>query len=93
MRRTGKTTQQILDSPKGAVFICLNHAHLQCVKKLCAELGRDDLMLKTMIWLDIRAYQGCTFTGITLDHACWDSHLCTSERYHHLMMVRTRVRS
>lgn len=88
----GKTTQQILDSPKGAVFICLNHNHLQYIKKLCAALGRDDLVLKTLTWLDARAYQGLIFTEITIDHACWDSHLLTSENYHRLMMARTRVR-
>lgn len=93
MRRTGKTTRQILDAPIGAVFICLNQTNVDDVRKLCSELCREDLILKSLSWLDSTDWRGRRFTGVILDHACWDTDRLSTTRFDNYMILRTRVKS
>ena len=69
LRGTGRTTQQMQDAPKGAIFVWVN----QCLgypRDLAANLGRDDLVIVPPSYLDtIDKLAGRTITGILLDHA------------------------
>jgi hypothetical protein len=67
-RQTGRTTQQMLDAPVGAVFVWCNSAVLY-PKILAHGLQRDDLVVRPLSWLERRNVMGRTFPGVVVDHA------------------------
>ena len=64
-RNTGQTSRQILDAPRGAVFVWLN-SHTDYPKQLAQHLGRNDIeIISPMIlesWFGKRAH-------FVIDHA------------------------
>lgn len=84
-RQTGRTTQQIADAPRGAVFVWCN----SCTwypQELARKLGRDDLVVRPMSWLQSRNVMGRDFPGVIVDHAAQPD----SEGYAALHYLRTR---
>lgn len=79
-RRTGLTTKQMLTAPEDAVYVWVNNV-LEYPRILARELGRTDLTIVPVSWLDVRSVAGRTFTGVVLDHAArpssqqWDVYL------------------
>lgn len=65
----GKTAQQMLNAPHGAVYVWVNDS-LSYPKALARRLGRDDLDIKTLTWLDDdNHFMGREYSGVVLDHA------------------------
>jgi hypothetical protein len=67
-RQMGRTTKQMLDAPKGAVFVWCNSA-LTYPKILAHGLKRDDLTVLPLSWLEPRNVMGRQFAGVVVDHA------------------------
>lgn len=67
-RGTGATTQQMQDTPKGAVFVWCNN-RLEYPRALARKIGRDDLSIVSPYWLE-RGWAGQKFTDLVVDHAC-----------------------
>lgn len=68
MRQTGRTTQQMKEAPKGAVFVW-NNNHLHYAHGLAHKLGREDLRIVSPSWLHQGHYRGLD-VDVVLDHAC-----------------------
>jgi hypothetical protein len=85
-RQTGRTTAQMSAAPLGAVFVWLN-SNLIYPKALAAKLGRDDLEVRPLSWLNVRNTRGRRFnySEVVVDHAVpFDS-----ERYAALNILLT----
>ena len=67
-RQTGRTTQQMLNAPLGAVFVWVNQ-HLYYPISLARRLGRTDLEVRPLSWLEPRNVMGRKFTAVIVDHA------------------------
>ena len=67
-RQTGRTTQQIADAPRGAVFVWCNSA-IEYPRALAKKLGRDDVVVRPMSWLAPQNTDGHTFAAVVIDHA------------------------
>ena len=65
-RRTGKTTQQMLSAPTGAIFIWCN-ANLCYPNQLAEQLGRDDLNIVPPRFLESSGMYGHR-KPIVVDH-------------------------
>lgn len=85
-RQTGRTTRQMQESPRGAVFVWCN-GHLAYPRDLARRLGRTDLEIVSPGWLDERNMRGREFTAIVLDHATE----LTSLQWYALSMARGRT--
>lgn len=71
----GRTSQQLLDAPRGATFVwCTNN--LSYVRALARHLGRTDLVLVGKVGLEHSLCHGRRGL-IVVDHALW---LTTEER-------------
>lgn len=69
-RRTGKTTQQMLDAPKKAYYIWPNKA-LGYPRALAQSLGRKDITVCTVDFFGPRSGKGRGLrVDIVVDHAC-----------------------
>lgn len=69
LRRSGRTTRQMLAAPKGAVFIwCTEFLHYP--RLLAEQAGRKDLMIVSKLCLtkEIDTLDGMEFSGLVLDH-------------------------
>jgi len=66
-RGTGITTRQILGAPREAVFVWCN-GHVIYPQALAKTLGRSDLEVRPLSWLQLRNVMGRTFTGVVVDH-------------------------
>lgn len=84
-RQTGRTTQQMKDAPVGAVYVWCN-SKTTYPRELARAIGRDDLNVVPLLWLDGRNVRGRTFNGVTVDHA---AH-CDADAYEALDYLRTR---
>lgn len=68
-RGEGTTTGQMQNSPKGAVFVWVNH-HLDYPRQLARKLKRDDLKIVSPEWLsDPMRWAGLELSALVLDHA------------------------
>jgi hypothetical protein len=67
-RGTGRTTQQMKDAPKGAVFVWCNHM-LDYPEQLKKRIGRDDLKIVAPGWLTFESWRGMKLSGVVIDHA------------------------
>jgi hypothetical protein len=84
-RQTGQTTQQMNNAPLGAVFVwCNSRTHYP--QALAKTLGREDLVVRPLSWLERRNVMGRTFPGVVVDHAA----PCDTEAYEALNYLRTR---
>jgi len=67
-------------APLGAVFVWLN-SNLFYPKALAAKLGRDDLEVRPLSWLNVRNTRGRRFnySEVVVDHAVlFDSERCAA---------------
>lgn len=84
-RGTGTTTRQMTEAPVGAVFVWCN-SHTAYPQELAKRLGRTDLVVRPMSWLQPRSVMGRDFPGVIVDHAAQPD----SEGYAALHYLRTR---
>jgi hypothetical protein len=68
IRQSGRTTQQMNDAPTGAVFVWCN-GRVTYPQALAKALGRDDLTVRPLSWLEPRNVMGRNFPGVVVDHA------------------------
>lgn len=68
LRGTGRTTRQMQNAPKRAVFIVNSHAIIPFYRRMAARLGRPDLEIVSPSWLTCGFYSGRNLTGVVLDH-------------------------
>lgn len=68
-RGTGRTTKQMQEAPRGAIFVWCN-GQLSFPRHLAAKLGRSDLRIEGPGFFDIRVprFKGVT-TPVVVDHA------------------------
>lgn len=85
-RQTGRTTRQMQAAPQGAVFVWCN-SRVEYPIALAKELGREDLVVQPMSWLEPRNVMGRTLSGLVLDHA---APLLSDAGYEALMYARSR---
>lgn len=70
-RQAGRTSQQMLAAPPGAFFVWCN-SKLSYPKALARHLGRDDLQIKPLSWLQIQNLAAWhAVSGVVLDHAAY----------------------
>jgi len=67
-RNTGRTSAQMKAAPEGSVFVWCNH-DLHYPRELAMFVGRTDLKVVPLGWLENGAGRGRNFTGITVDYA------------------------
>jgi hypothetical protein len=67
-RGTGITTRQIRGAPREAVFVWCN-GDVRYPQALAKTLGRSDLVVRPLSWLQPGNVMGRTFTGVVVDHA------------------------
>lgn len=67
-RGCGKTRQQLLDAPKGAVYVWPD-GNTSYPTELAKKLGREDLRIVSPMWLTSGAWRGRRFSAIITDHA------------------------
>lgn len=88
LRGTGRTTKQMQDAPKGAIYVWVNQ-HLDYPRDLARKVGREDLQIVSPMYLDyIDKLAGRTISGILLDHAAD----LTNRQYDNYRLALTRVR-
>ena len=86
-RGTGRTTQQMNAAPRGAVFVwCNSHTHYPI--ELAKMLGRVDLVVRPLSWLELPCVMGQTFSGVVVDHAA----MLRPKESEVLNYVRTHIR-
>lgn len=85
-RQTGITTQQMIEAPKGAIYVWVNDM-LDYPKRLAEHLGRGDLLIKSPRSVRLQTVAGRRI-GIVVDHATkWTQGI--SEAWDHLMDAPT----
>ena len=68
-RQSGRTTKQMLDAPKNALFVWCS-LDTRYAKHLANQLGRSDLeIVGRNVFSNIDKIRGKRFSGIILDHA------------------------
>lgn len=67
-RQTGRTTQQMLEAPRGAVYVWCN-SRMAYPRALADHIGRGDLHIMPLSWLCQRIALKPGLGGIVLDHA------------------------
>lgn len=88
LRGTGRTTKQMQDAPKGAIYVWVNQ-HLGWPRDLAHHLGCDDLQIVSPTWLErMGNWAGRSITGLVLDHAAELS----DRQYAGYRVLLTRVR-
>lgn len=85
-RQTGRTTRQMKSAPQGAVFVWRN-GQIEYPIALAKKIGREDLVVKPMSWLEPRNVMGRTLPGLVLDHA---APMLSDAGYEALMYARSR---
>ena len=67
-RGTGRTTKQMQDAPKGAVFVWCN-SNIAWPRDLARKIGREDIEIVRPSWLEGESFMGRRMSGVILDHA------------------------
>lgn len=75
-RGTGRTTRQMLEAPREAVFVSCHARTTDYDRLLARKIGREDLRIVEPSWLD-HGWYGKVLTGIVVDHA---AHLTEKEQ-------------
>lgn len=68
-RRTGRTTRAIERAPKNAIYIWPVHGTLCYARDIARRLGRGDLQVVGLSWLDKHSYLGVRDLVVVVDHA------------------------
>ena len=66
---TGRTTTAMRGAPQGAVFIWPYRSSVEYARALAHYIGRTDLHIVSLSWLEPDQWRGLELTGIVLDHA------------------------
>lgn len=83
-RGSGRTTNQMMQAPKDAVFVSMDSRHY--AKLLARFIGRDDL--KIICPDELHRLQGRELTGLIVDHAARLSSRQEDEVWHLLPRIR-----
>ena len=83
-RGIGRTREQMLAAPPGAIFIWGGH-ELRYAVRLAADIGRGDLRIRPLSWFDDGAWRGLDMTGLVIDHAV----AMSCERFASLREIRS----
>lgn len=71
-RQSGRTTEQLLSAPQGAIYVWPHHHSLFYPKALAVHVGRADLVFCPAAWLE----HADNFVGrrspVVIDHAAWE---------------------
>ena len=67
MRKPGRTTNQMLSAPKGALYIWCN-SNLEYPHRLALALGRSDLRIVRPSYTEDDRFLGRTFPAVVVDH-------------------------
>lgn len=67
-RQTGRTTRQIEQAPKDAVYVCPSVRSISYHRRLAADLGRQDLVIVSAYWFTDQNWRGRR-GSVILDHA------------------------
>lgn len=67
MRQTGRTTKQIIDAPREAVFVWCNE-DLYYPKRIAQTFKRNDLLIVGPSWITNDGWRGLELSGIVIDH-------------------------
>jgi hypothetical protein len=75
-RQTGRTAQQMLDAPNGAVFVWCN-SRVHYAHALANKVGRGDLLIRPLSWLTPSNVMACQSSpAVVVDHAApWSAGL------------------
>ena len=65
---TGRTTRQMRAAKRDSVFIVGNRNMVDYARRLAEGIGRDDLKIVALNWLEQDNWLGRTFSGIVIDH-------------------------
>ena len=68
-RGTGRTTKQMESAEKGAVFVWCN-SDIEYPISIAKKIGRDDLKIVRLSWLDGYIWRGTELSGLIIDHDC-----------------------
>lgn len=68
-RGGGKTLRQMVSAPKGAYFVWCNDSAVWYAKDLAQYLGRDDLIIVGLSYLQDKNFRGRGPVTIVVDHA------------------------
>jgi len=88
--KKGRTTQQMLDAPSGAVYLWHNY-DLHYPRKLAKSIGRDDLVIKGLSWLtpqNVRATKPC---HVVVDH--YAASRLSMDHLDTLYLIRYRIQN
>ena len=88
VRGTGRTIRQMLDAPKGAVFVSCHSGSMDYDRRLARKHGREDLRIVSPEWLTGDRWRGLSISGIVVDHAT----KLTDRQIECLVILFTRVR-
>ncbi len=66
--QTGRTSQQMTDAPPGSVYVWCND-RTDYPLDLARHLGRKDLRVRPLSWLDLRTVAGSSCPAVIVDHA------------------------
>lgn len=86
-RGTRRTTKQMLDAPRDAVFVSCHARATDYDRDLARKHGREDLKIVEPSWLD-HGWYGKVLTGIVVDHAA----RLTEKEQELLLGALTRIR-
>ena len=87
-RNVGTTTRQIKSLPIGAIFIWCNN-DIRYPTNLAVSIGRNDLEIVGVSFLDNLKFLGREFTGFDVDHATE----INENRLKAMGIIRTRIRA
>lgn len=82
----GLSSRQIMDAPLCAVYLVRDFNHVGYAKELARVLGRSDIDVKPLSWLDpVNHRLAVSVTGLVVDHAVplTVSHLDVIESIRH----------
>jgi len=68
-RRSGRTTRALMDSPRGAYYVCPTVAAVSYTRALALSLNRDDLKIVPPSWLRPQNILSTSKIYVTIDHA------------------------
>lgn len=71
-RGTGRSTRQMQAAPIGAHVVVLHQIHVAYSRRLAERIGREDLKIVPLTFLDDNRWRGLKFAGLIVDHACFE---------------------
>ena len=87
MRGTGKTTKQIKEAPKDAIYVCDNRMESEYCKKLARINNRQDITFVSKYYVESDRLKGLN-RFIVIDHAtCLDSR-----SYDYIRIINSRFK-